>query len=197
MPLIKRYPNRKLYDTDARRYITLDEIAELVQHGVEVQVVEYTSGVDLTALTLSQVVFERQKKQRGFLPRNFLAALIHASSTPVGSLAGYLSGGLPGLNELVEAEIQRRIEALVTAETITAEEGNRWLKNLLSIASVVEAISPTPPFAPPFTPLQIEQALQRLPIPTRKDYMKLAEQLDQLEAALAQIESSNISHAEA
>lgn len=184
MPRIKRYPNRKLYDTDARRYITLEEIAELVQRGEDVQVVDHASGVDLTALTLSQVVFELQKKQRGFLPRNFLAALIHAGATPVSSLASAL-----GLNELVNAEIQRRIESLVATGTLTTEEGIRWLGTLISTGAGAEEATGLRPFAPPFTPLQIEQALERLPIPTRKDYLKLTEQLDQLEAALAQIQS--------
>jgi len=196
MPLIKRYPNRKLYDTDARRYITLEEIAELVQRGDDVQVVDHASGADLTALTLSQVVFDIQKKQRGFLPRNLLAALIHGGTSPVSSLMSGLKSGL-GLNQLVEAEIQRRIEALVTAETLTAEEGSRWLKTLLSTSPAEEEAASPQPFIPPFTPLQIEQALERLPIPTRKDYLRLEEQLDQLAAALAQIESGENTQTEA
>ncbi len=196
MPLIKRYPNRKLYDTDARRYITLEEIAELVQRGEDVQVVDHASGADLTALTLSQVVFEIQKKQRGFLPRNLLAALIHGGTAPVTSLMSGLKSGL-GLNQLVEAEIQRRVEALVTAETLTAEEGSRWLRTLLSTSPGEEAAASPQPVAPPFTPLQIEQALQRLPIPTRKDYLRLEEQLDQLAAALVQIEFGENAQTEA
>lgn len=196
MPLIKRYPNRKLYDTDARRYITLEEIAGLVQRGDDVQVVDHASGAELTALTLSQVVFEIQKKQRGFLPHNLLAALIHGGTAPVSSLMSGLMSGL-GLNQLVEAEIQRRIEALVAAETLTAEEGSRWLKTLLS-TSPVEAETASPhPFAPPFTLLQFEQALQRLPIPTRTDYLRLEEQLAQLEAALAELQSGDHTQPEA
>ena len=53
MPLIKRYPNRKLYDTEAKQYVTLEQIAELIRSGKDVQVIDHESGEDLTALTLS------------------------------------------------------------------------------------------------------------------------------------------------
>ena len=53
MPTIKRYPNRKLYDTEAKRYVTLDSIALMIQHGRDVQVIDHETGEDLTNLTLS------------------------------------------------------------------------------------------------------------------------------------------------
>ena len=68
MTMIKRYPNRKLYDTEAKQYITLSGIAELIRQGGDIQVSDYATGEDLTALTLSQIIFEQEKKQSGFLP---------------------------------------------------------------------------------------------------------------------------------
>jgi polyhydroxyalkanoate synthesis repressor PhaR len=76
MPVIKRYPNRKLYDTAARRYISLDGIADLIRDGAEVQVVEYNTGEDLTALILMQIIVEQEKKQSGFLPQSVLTGLV-------------------------------------------------------------------------------------------------------------------------
>src|SRR5229473_4298366 len=60
--LIKKYANRKLYDTRTSRYITLDGIAELVREGHEVKVVDRDSGHDLTQVTLSQVVVSEEKR---------------------------------------------------------------------------------------------------------------------------------------
>jgi len=180
MPLIKRYPNRKLYDTEARQYITLKEIAEQIQRGAEVQVLDHASGADLTALTLSQIVFALQKKQRGVFSHSLLATLIHNSAQRLSST--------PVLSELVEAEIQRRIEALVARGELNPEEGSRWLEKLAAIPP--EAASPAPaptPFA--ITTEQIAEALERLPILKRKDYLKLQEQLEQLGAALDQIQA--------
>ena len=60
--LIKKYANRKLYDTRTSRYITLEGIAQLVRDGHEIQVVDRDDGRDLTQVTLSQVVLEEEKR---------------------------------------------------------------------------------------------------------------------------------------
>src|SRR5437773_12472392 len=61
--VIKRYSNRKLYDTVESRYVTLDEIAEMVKQGVEVKIVDNRSKDDLTSVTLAQIIFEEEKKK--------------------------------------------------------------------------------------------------------------------------------------
>jgi polyhydroxyalkanoate synthesis repressor PhaR len=60
--LIKKYANRKLYDTRTSRYITLEGIAQLVRDGHEIQVVDRDNGGDLTQVTLSQVVLSEEKR---------------------------------------------------------------------------------------------------------------------------------------
>ena len=60
--LIKKYANRKLYDTRASRYVTLDGIAQLVRDGHEIKVVDRDNGQDLTQVTLSQIVLEEEKR---------------------------------------------------------------------------------------------------------------------------------------
>ncbi len=63
--LIKRYGNRKLYDTQASAYITLDAIANLVRGGHDVRVIDNDSGEDLTAMVFAQIIAEEQKKKSG------------------------------------------------------------------------------------------------------------------------------------
>ena len=65
--LIKKYANRKLYDTRTSRYITLDGIAQLVRDGHEIEVVDRDNGHDLTQVTLSQIVLEEEKRGPGRL----------------------------------------------------------------------------------------------------------------------------------
>ena len=60
--IIKRYTNRKLYDTVESRYVTLDEIAEMIKAGGEVKVIDNRTKDDLTAVTLAQIIFEEEKK---------------------------------------------------------------------------------------------------------------------------------------
>ncbi|HYS98033.1 MAG TPA: polyhydroxyalkanoate synthesis regulator DNA-binding domain-containing protein [Candidatus Dormibacteraeota bacterium] len=60
--LIKKYANRKLYDTRTSSYITLDQIAQLVRDGHEIKVVDRDNGGDLTQVTLSQIVLSEEKR---------------------------------------------------------------------------------------------------------------------------------------
>ena len=62
MRTIKRYSNRKLYDTTERHYVTLADVAGFVRKGDDVQVTDYVTSADLTAQTLAQIIFEEEKK---------------------------------------------------------------------------------------------------------------------------------------
>ncbi len=59
---IKRYSNRKLYDTTDSRYVTLQELAALIRNGDDIRVVEHGTEQDLTAATLAQIIFEEEKR---------------------------------------------------------------------------------------------------------------------------------------
>ncbi len=96
MPIIKRYPNRKLYDTEAKRYVTLDSITQMIHEGQEVQVVDHESGEDLTNLTLSQIIFEQEKKGSGLLPRALLTNLVRAGGDTLEQVRRALLGGAAG-----------------------------------------------------------------------------------------------------
>jgi len=74
--VIKRYSNRKLYDTQESRYVTLEEIEEMIRGGREISVVDAASGEDLTSVTLTQIILENERTRRASLPSAFLHQLI-------------------------------------------------------------------------------------------------------------------------
>ena len=74
--VIKRYSNRKLYDTQESRYVTLEEIEEMIRAGKEISVVDAASGENLTAVTLAQIILEKERNHRSSLPTGFLHQLI-------------------------------------------------------------------------------------------------------------------------
>ena len=84
--IIKRYANRKLYDTQRSRYVTLDQIAAMIRAGEDVKIVDNNSKDDLTALTLTQILFEEEKKG-GFLPLGALRNIIQSGGQSIQSLA--------------------------------------------------------------------------------------------------------------
>ncbi len=131
MLVIKRYPNRKLYNTETKRYITLDGIATLIRDETDLKVIDHTSGEDLTTLTLTQIIFEQEKKSSGFLPQSVLTGLIQSSGQRFDSLRKSLTAPLEKLNPL-EAEIDRRIQALVKQGEMAREEGIKMRDKLLT-----------------------------------------------------------------
>ncbi len=74
--VIKRYSNRKLYDTQESRYVTLEELEELIRAGKEISVVDVSTGEDLTSVTLAQIILENERSHRAALPTAFLHQLI-------------------------------------------------------------------------------------------------------------------------
>jgi len=60
--VIKRYANRKLYDTQRSRYVTLDQIADMIRGGQDVKIVDNNTKEDLTSITLAQIIFEQEKR---------------------------------------------------------------------------------------------------------------------------------------
>ncbi len=73
---IKKYANRRLYNTRESRYITLDDLAELVKRNEEFVVVDAKSGKDITHSVLTQIIVEEESKGNSLLPINFLRELI-------------------------------------------------------------------------------------------------------------------------
>jgi len=83
--IIKRYSNRKLYDTKDSRYVTLLQIAEMVRTGEEVQIIDNNTKEDLTEVTLAQIIYEEQKQKASSrnVPLQTLKELIHQRTEKV------------------------------------------------------------------------------------------------------------------
>jgi polyhydroxyalkanoate synthesis repressor PhaR len=73
---IKKYANRRLYDTESSTYITLDRLAQMVREGREFEVVDAKSGDDITRQVLTQIIVDEEARGATMLPINFLKQLI-------------------------------------------------------------------------------------------------------------------------
>jgi polyhydroxyalkanoate synthesis repressor PhaR len=100
--IIKRYSNRKLYDTKDSRYVTLLQIAEMVRASEEVQIIDNNTKDDLTEITLAQIIYEEQKAHSRNVPLQTLKELIHARTEKVladlreGPIGRLIPGAKPG-----------------------------------------------------------------------------------------------------
>ncbi len=186
--LIKRYPNRKLYNTDAKRYITLDSIADLIREGYDVEVRDHETGEDLTGITLSQIIFEHEKKDSGYLPQALLANLIRAGGDTFGYMKRSFQASVSAVKSL-EAEVDQRIDALVKRGEMAEDEANR-LREELSRERLSALVDPR------LVDTRVEAALHRLNIPSRLDVVNLQGQLEQLNRALDTLLASETHEAE-
>lgn len=182
MTLIKRYPNRKLYDTDAKKYITLDRIAEMIRAGQEIQVVDYASGEDLTVLTLTQIIFEREKRQDGFLSRSSLLNIIREGGERLSEFQRNLPNPKTFL-ELVDEEISRRIKRLIVHGEMIESEGQSLLKKLTSHIGRFGAADLN-------GESYLEQLLLKQNLPTREEIDRISQQLEILSAKIDELTHS-------
>jgi polyhydroxyalkanoate synthesis repressor PhaR len=111
--VVKRYANRKMYDTHWSRYVTLAQIAEMVREGEEIQILDNATKEDLTEVTLAQIIFEEQKsnqkQQKRQLPMQTLRELIHQrTETVLTSLReGPIGRLIPGAKESTKEVAQK------------------------------------------------------------------------------------------
>jgi polyhydroxyalkanoate synthesis repressor PhaR len=77
--VIRKYENRRLYDTSASRYVNLDDVAEMVRGGMDVQVVDATTGEDLTRVVLTQIIVENAKAPGSAFPLDMLRQMVVAT----------------------------------------------------------------------------------------------------------------------
>jgi polyhydroxyalkanoate synthesis repressor PhaR len=102
--IIKRYANRKLYDTEHSRYVTLDQISEMIRNGDDVKIVDNKTKEDLTTVTLAQIIFEEEKKQRSFLPLGAMRNIIQSGGEWFAEAQRRVQSILPGKRKDGEGE---------------------------------------------------------------------------------------------
>jgi polyhydroxyalkanoate synthesis repressor PhaR len=89
--VIKKYANRRLYNTQTSSYVTLDHLSEMVKQGVDFEVHDARTGEDITRAVLTQIIIEEEAKGQHLLPIRFLRQLIRFYGDPMQSFVpGYL-----------------------------------------------------------------------------------------------------------
>jgi polyhydroxyalkanoate synthesis repressor PhaR len=132
--IIKRYTNRKLYDTVESRYVTLDEIAEMVKAGTEVRIVDNRTKEDLTSVTLAQIIFEEEKKTSKMSLRT-LKDLIRHGGERAAQLVGDTQAELRGRVEAVRQAAEQRVQTLIKTGQQTSDRAKEM------VAASQEAVS--------------------------------------------------------
>lgn len=98
--VIKKYPNRRLYNTETSVYVTLEDLADLVKAGRDFQVQDAKTGEDLTRQVLTQIIFEHENRGNAMLPVSFLRNIIRFYDDSMGgALQHYLEASMNTFTE--------------------------------------------------------------------------------------------------
>jgi polyhydroxyalkanoate synthesis repressor PhaR len=184
--VIKRYPNRKLYNTEQKKYITLDGIAELIRSGSEVQVIDNNTGEDLTALTLTQIILEQEKKNSGLVSHTLLTNLIRAGEDSLTALQRGFKSSLGFWNQIDE-EIKIRIQYLVKKGEMSAIEAEKLLDKLIDQKPIRRQKDLEVDAQIEINPQALEEYLIENQIPTQKDINQIYKQLEELTTKLEDV----------
>lgn len=116
--IIKKYANRRLYNTSTSSYITLDHLAQMVKDNVDFQVIDAKTGADLTHAILTQIIMEEESAGEQMLPTNFLRQLISMYGNSMQAfLPGYLEASMEHFREN-QAKMRKAIEESIGANPL-------------------------------------------------------------------------------
>lgn len=116
--IIKKYANRRLYNTSTSSYITLDHLAQMVKDNVDFKVMDAKTGADLTHAILTQIIMEEESAGEQMLPTNFLRQLISMYGNSMQAfLPGYLEASMEHFREN-QAKMRKAIEESIGANPL-------------------------------------------------------------------------------
>ncbi len=169
--LIKRYANRKLYNTEASRYITLKGIGELIEAGEDIRVIDNESGEDITSVALSQILVDSERSNSQ-IPESLLSQILGRGGDALyGALRRGVNDATDGLGE-----IQNRVRRIVGSDRFESGKLSDWIA-----------------YAAPDLDNAVQNAVERvfklLDLPRRGDVEALNRNLERVAEAVEALET--------
>jgi polyhydroxyalkanoate synthesis repressor PhaR len=138
--VIKKYANRRLYNTQSSSYVTLDHLALMVKEGTEFEVRDARTGDDITRSVLTQIIFEEEAKGQNLLPIKFLRQLIRFYGDSLQAFVpGYLDMSMDSFTKNQEAMRNRIAEAFGGGSQVIE---NMTRQNLAMFERAMKMFSP-------------------------------------------------------
>ncbi|MDB4960920.1 MAG: accumulation regulator DNA-binding protein [Myxococcales bacterium] len=191
--IIKRYANRKLYDTEHSRYVTLDQISEMIRNGDDVKIVDNKTKEDLTTVTLAQIIFEEEKKQRSFLPLGAMRNIIQSGGE---SAREWFAAAQAKVQSILPAKLRKEGDPPDEVSTDPAHESNdEAMVKKRSLASLREWVESSKTRLDDWQKQvdgKIRTAIEGISpfASVNKDVRALADRIAELESKLSELETS-------
>lgn len=141
--VIKKYANRRLYNTEKSSYVTLDHLAEMVREGQDFVVTDAKSGEDITRSVLTQIIFEEESKGHNMLPTKFLRQLISLYGDSVqGFVPGYLEASMEAFAKNQDS-LREQMQGALAGNSAMASFEALARKNMEWFDSAMRMFTPT------------------------------------------------------
>jgi polyhydroxyalkanoate synthesis repressor PhaR len=178
--IIKKYANRRLYNTQSSSYVTLDHLCQLVKQGTDFEVHDARTGDDITHSVLTQIIFEEEAKGQNLLPIRFLRQLIRFYGDPMQSF-------VPGYLDLSMQSFIRNQEAMRDRIAQVFGSGNQAVEALARQNMVMfeHSMQVFAPFTRPDEPA--DAASVSPPPPPTGDFSELKTQIEEMRRQLTEL----------
>ena len=121
---LKKYANRRLYDTEKSEYVTLNQVADLIRQGRRVEILDAKTREDVTAIILTQIILEEAKNKNFLLPIPVLHLIIQYGDNVLG--------------EFFEKYLQQMIQTYLAHKQAMDEQFNKWLEMGLDFSDMAQ-----------------------------------------------------------
>jgi len=173
--IIKKYANRKLYDTEEKKYVNLSEISRLIREGVDLKVVDNKTKEDITSLVLAQIIVEQEKTKKIMLPSIFspLKMLKRGGEDMFRLGRKMFLGGL-GLVSLTKERANEIAQELIKKGELSQNESKEFVIDIMDKAEkekdrLIEKIKP-----------EIDKKLEKMNFASKKCVDNLEKKIDEL-----------------
>jgi len=173
--IIKKYSNRKLYDTKEKKYVNLSEISRLIREGAEVKVIDNETKEDITSLILAQIIVEQEKTKKIMLPSIFspLKILKKGGEDMLNLSKKMFLAGI-GTLSLTKEKAIKIADDLIKRGELSQSESKEFVVNLLDKAEkekdkLLEKIKP-----------DIEKSIEKMNFASKKSVDNLEKKIDEL-----------------
>ena len=182
MHKIKKYANRKLYDTTEKKYISLDQLAALIKAGEEISIVDNRSGEDITSAIVSQLLARDKKEDDTEVPSSILIQLLRRGGGTVVDYAKKYATIFQSAMTMAEDEIDKLVSLMVKDKELSESEGSRLKKEISNYGEnlkkwIVDNIDQ-----------RIREVLNMMNLATKEQVIELTAKIDALKKQVVKLE---------
>ncbi|MBF0200045.1 MAG: hypothetical protein HQK66_01805 [Desulfamplus sp.] len=188
MHLVKKYANRKLYDTKDKKYVTMKHISEMIKSGKDVSIIDNETGEDITASIVSTLMGKDGSESEESLSTGVLIQLFRKGSGALTDYAKKYFSIWQNAFTLAEDELDNLLKTLVKNKEISKTEGSRLKQEITGFTKSIRG------WISDMVDRRVNEAMEMMNLPTKDQFTELQGRISELEAKIEEIESRKGSH---